>query len=110
MMRCLISFSIVLLLAACAAPLTEEDREAAHQLQLAREARENFYALKAQEHPGFVPPQQPTPTPNPGLFSSLAPHRVVPRHTMPPPSNARRPVDDTIYWNPNARPTSGRFS
>ena len=42
-------FALALLLTACA--VTPEDKEAAHQRQLAKEARENFIAMKAQEHP-----------------------------------------------------------
>ena len=86
-----------------AVPLTEEDREAAHQRQLEKEARANFYALKAQEHPGFVPPQLATPTPSPGFFSfaGAAPGRPAPipcRHRSSTyPTWSTTPF---YYWNP----------
>jgi hypothetical protein len=49
-MKHLSPLAAALLLASCA--VTPEDQHAAHQRRLEKEARENFIALKAQEHPG----------------------------------------------------------
>src|SRR5260370_35691998 len=71
-MKFLFPLSIALLLAACVT--TPEDKAIAHQVQLEKEARENFYALKAQQHhgpvsrpeqPAATPPPRPTPLPAP---------------------------------------------
>lgn len=49
------AFALALVLAACATP---EEKEAAHQRQLAEEARLNFLALKAREHPSAAPAEK----------------------------------------------------
>ncbi|MEP6672753.1 MAG: hypothetical protein ABJF10_26550 [Chthoniobacter sp.] len=85
--------ALALLLSACAIPLTPEDREAAHQLQLQKEARENFIALKAQEHPGRPPvlhDEAPAPAPKPGLFAFGGGRQPAPTPAPVPHTKAER--------------------
>src|SRR5271163_110083 len=69
-MKFFVSLTLVLLLAGCAAP---EDKDAAHQRQLEKEARANFYALRAQLSTHIQPEASPTPAPRRGLFAFLGP-------------------------------------
>ena len=85
--------ALALLLSACAIPLTPEDKEAAHQVQLQKEARANFLALKAQEHPGRPPvlhDEAPTPAPKPGLFAFGGGQAPAPTPAPAPHSKAAR--------------------
>jgi DNA polymerase-3 subunit gamma/tau len=87
--------ALAFLLTACA--VTPEDQQAAHQRQLEKQARENFIALKAQEHPDHpvvLHDDLPPPTPKPGMFSFLGgqspapaprPKTNVEANAQPPP-------------------------
>lgn len=108
--------ALAILVTGCA--FTPEDREAAHQRQLAKEARENFIALKAQEHPGqaVVLHDEATPMPQPRKLSafggptattpaprgraSVAPtSQFVPTAYQAPTSQPRHSrQDDTVYY------------
>ena len=104
-MKVFVPLISVLFLTACAtAPV---DTEAAHQEQLEKEARENFYALRSQMGTHPVPP--PTPVPKEGLFAStgsppqdsatqpaVAPQ--PPRPTRKPKPTPRNPNDTVYYW------------
>jgi hypothetical protein len=108
-MKFFLPATLAILLAACA--FTPEDKEAAHQRQLEKEARENFYALKAQEHPNAPPaPASAAPTPAPHLvaFQQPQPQPMPPRRSKAAPkatakatkvAKARTPrPDDTVYY------------
>ncbi len=109
--------AVAILLTGCA--LTPQDREAAHQNQLAKQARENFIAMKQQEHPGQAvvlhdeatpAPQprklamfggQPATTPAPRGRASTAPTaQFIPTSYQPATPQPRGPrrADDTVYY------------
>jgi hypothetical protein len=110
------ALALAFLLSACA--VTPEDRQEAHQRQLAKEARENFLVLKAQEHPGraVVLHDEPAPPQPAPLLPFLAKRQPAPASStrtkgtthvasMPSPYRApapqpkpRRAVDDTVYY------------
>jgi hypothetical protein len=82
--------ALAFLLTACA--VTPEDQQAVHQRQLEKEARENFIALKSQEHPGrpvVLHDEAPPPTPKPS-FISFAPEQQPAAALTPPPAPRRR--------------------
>src|ERR1700744_2314965 len=83
-MKLLLPLTLALFLAACAVPITPEERADARQAQLEKEARENFYALKKQANPNYTPPSEATPKPAPGLFAS------APRSARPNPTPVQR--------------------
>ena len=84
-MKSLLPLALAFLLAACATP---EDKDAAHQRQLEKEARENFMALKAREGgPRPVRLAQNEP---------LTPAKTY-HHSSYRAEPARR-ADDTIYY------------
>jgi hypothetical protein len=98
------------LLAACVAP-SPVDQEAAHQRELAKEAEENFYALKAQINPHYRRPATPTPTP--GMFALFqprptpanqpAPLRAPAPKPSPTPPPARQPMVVQVAHTPAPR-------
>jgi hypothetical protein len=123
-MKFLLALALAFLTAACAAP---QPGTASHQRQLAEEARENFYLLKAQQgrpsrpiasieapapkrarrQPSIV--KQPTPA-----RTRFAPARPAPRALRYVASAPRtvRQVDDTIYYYDvphGPEPTSARY-
>lgn len=121
-MKYLTPLALAVVLTSCAIP--PEDKQEAHQRKLEKEARENFIAMKAQEHPGreVMLNDEPRPTPKPGLFASggqppaPAP-RTAQRSRSAQPTPVTRPVfasnpepwyahptrslasrDDTVYY------------
>ena len=117
-MKYLPPLALAIVLTSCA--ITPEDKQEAHQRKLAKEARENFLAMKAQEHPGreVMLNDEPRPTPKPGLFASSAPQSApAPQSRSARPTPVTRPVfasnpepwyahptrslasrDDTVYY------------
>ncbi|HSI12281.1 MAG TPA: hypothetical protein VK961_09570 [Chthoniobacter sp.] len=117
-MKYLPPLALALVLTSCA--ITPEDKQDAHQRKLQKEARENFIAMKAQEHPGrdVVLNDEARPTPKPGLFASSAPQPApASRSHSAQPTPVTRPVfasnpepwyahpthslasrDDTVYY------------
>ena len=117
-MKYLTPLALAVVLTSCA--ITPEDQQEAHQRKLAKEARENFIAMKAQEHPGreVVLHDEARPTPKPGLFASSAPQpERASRSRSAQPTPVTRPVfasnpepwyahptrslasrDDTVYY------------
>ena len=71
-MKLLLPLTFALFLAACAAP-TPVDTEEARQARLEKEARENFYALKASLGQRVASRNTPQPTPTSGWFASSKP-------------------------------------
>jgi hypothetical protein len=94
--------ALCILLIGCA--VTPEDKEAAHQRQLEKEARENFIAMKAQQHPGrpVVLYDEAPATQQPKMVSSIVKHpsAIAPAAYNPPTpkSRGRRYADDTTYY------------
>ena len=122
-MKFFLPLTLAVLLAACATP---QEKEVDHQQELEKEARKNFYALKAQEHPNAPPAPTPAPTPAPGLFAFLAPQPAattsstttsrpakIARQQATPRPRARVPQpDETVYyWQVQSRTaaTNPRF-
>jgi len=111
-MKLLLPLTFALFLAACAAP-TPVDTEEARQARLEKEARENFYALKASLGQRVAPRNTPEPTPSSGLFAASKPRSTgtvyvpaaapVPRRQAPvaPPAT---PVPRPLFASANARP------
>lgn len=120
-MKYLLPLALTIVLTSCA--ITPEDQQAAHQRKLEKEARANFIAMKAQEHPGqqVVLNDEAPPAPKRSLFGGSQETAVVPtsravRHPQPTP--VVRPVfasnsepwyaahaarqgparDDTVYY------------
>jgi len=93
-MKFFVPLTLVLLLTACAAPV---DKETAHQQELEKEARKNFYTLRAQLSTQVPPPPAATPAPRRGLFAFMEPRPVEAdpqRKPMPTPPSK----DDTVYY------------
>jgi hypothetical protein len=103
--------ALAIFLAGCA--ITPQDREADHQRQLEKEARANFIALKAQEHPGravvlhdeaaaaaTAAGAAATPRARARAQASLEPTTHFVRTTYVPPKPAPRVTrqDDTVYY------------
>ena len=90
-MKYLPPLALAVVLTSCA--ITPEDKQEAHQRKLQKEARENFIAMKAQEHPGreVVLHDEARPTPKPGLFASGAPQAA--------------PASQTAHRSHSAQPT-----
>lgn len=115
MMKYLLPLALAIVLTSCAG--TPMDPQEAHQRKLAREARENFIAMKAQEHPGrqVVLNDEPRPTPKPGLFAANnsqpapAPHKS--RNTAEP-TPVVRPVfssnSSSPWYSRSSRPAASR--
>jgi hypothetical protein len=121
-MKYLLPLALPIVLASCA--ITPEDKQASHQRQLEKEARANFIAMKAKEHPGreVVLNDEAHPTPKPGLFASSGPQpapasRTAQRGHSAQPTPVVRPIfasnpepwyahptrslasrDDTVYY------------
>ncbi len=115
-MKLLLPLAFALFLTACVTP---EDKNAAHQRQLEKEARENFMALKAQEHrtaPPAAPPQvartestNPAIHPQPFLPARTATTKptkstkpakpTISFHSLFRVEPARRSDDTVYYWN-----------
>jgi hypothetical protein len=102
-------FALAVFLAGCA--ITPQDREAAHQHQLEKEARANFIALKAQEHPGqaivlhdeaavAAATTNAAAAPRTRARASLEPTNHFVRTTYAPPAPVPRAArqDDTVYY------------
>jgi hypothetical protein len=102
-MKFLAPLTLVVLLTACSTP---EDKEAVHQRQLEKEARENFYAMRAQLGTHPVPPPTPTPAPDRGGLFAFVDTRPAPKsapaNQEPPRSSGKpRPAtrgDGTLYY------------
>lgn len=124
-MKRFLPISLAILLTACA--ITPEDKQAAHQRELWKEAHDNFMALKAQEHPNRPPaPEQRVaaesnlaPASKPTLLASIfqpapAPARkAAPTPKAAPTGTAQRKSDDTVYfWQvaPPAQKNNLRYS
>ncbi|HEY3901155.1 MAG TPA: hypothetical protein VGM54_21270 [Chthoniobacter sp.] len=112
-MKFLVPLTVVVLLTACSTP---EDKEAAHQRQLEKEAKENFYAMRARLGTHPVPPPTPTPAPQGrGLFAFADTHpapKSVPVNQEQPRAAAKpKPVprgDGTVYYWDTRPSTEGR--
>ena len=130
-------FALAILLTACAAP-TPEDQQAARVRQLEKEARENFIALKAQEHPGrpvvlhdegpaatpaphmmpFLGSQQPATAPvsaprakATGAAAAMPPSKARMAASAKPRQKAKGKNNDTVYYwqtQGSAKPASAR--
>jgi hypothetical protein len=109
-MKFFLSLTLPVLLVGCA--ITPQDKEAARQAELEKEARQNFYALKAQQHP-HSPSESasaPAPAPTPHFLGFMdTPRQPTPKPLPPKPSAwnglfARKstppspPRDDTVYY------------
>src|SRR5437764_565810 len=110
-MKFFLPLTLSIFLGACA--ITPQDKEAAHQAQLEKEARANFYALKAQINPHAATPPSPTPAPSSGFHPfAFVDTKPAPAPSQPrPPMRPMPPRDDTVYyWQVQGRaPTNPRF-
>ena len=115
-MKFLVPLTLVVVLTACSTP---ENKEASHQRQLEKEARKNFYAMRAQLGPAPAP--TPTPAPEKGrLFAfvdtrpaakSAPTNQMRPRSSWKPKPAARG--DGTLYYwdvRPSSEAPARKFS
>ncbi len=113
-MKYLLPLALTIVLTSCA--ITPEDKQAAHQRKLEKEARENFIAMKAQEHPGqqVVLHDEAPPAPKRGLFGGGQETAAVPtsrRVQHPQPTPVVRPVfasNSQPWYSHPTRPLSSR--
>jgi hypothetical protein len=112
-MKYLLPLALTIVLTSCA--ITPEDQQAAHQRNLEKEARANFIAMKAQEHPGqqVVLNDEARPAPKQGLFgggqAEAVPTSRPVRHPQPTP--VVRPVfasSSEPWYAHSTRPRSSR--
>lgn len=105
-MKYLHPFALAILLTACA--VTPEDKVADHQRELQKEARANFIALKAQQHPGrpVVLHDEATPTPKPHLIAFLSGPTLAdaPVSTPVPRARATPPITPKPLPTPSPKP------
>jgi hypothetical protein len=102
-MKFLVPLTLFVLLTACSTP---EDKETAHQNQLEKEARANFYVMRAQLSTHIQPSPTPTPAPEKGgLFAFVdtrpAPKSVPANQVAPRASGKPKPMphgDGTVYY------------
>jgi hypothetical protein len=113
-MKFLVPLTLVVFLAACSTP---EDKEAAHQRQLEKEAKANFYVQRAQLSTHIQPTPAPTPAPERGgLFASAdTPPAIksVPANRVAPLGNSPKRSshgDGTIYYWDVQTPRSAEAS
>jgi hypothetical protein len=105
-MKYLPPLACALLVAGCA--ITPEQQEAAHQSKLEKEARENFLALKAKEHPDRPPtlndvPGAPARSQRESVASAPPAKSKVASNAPPTSWFAPKPrpsqhYDDTVYY------------
>jgi hypothetical protein len=114
-MKYLPPFALALLLPACA--ITPEDKQAARQHELEKQARENFIAMKAQEHPGrpvVLHDDAPPPTPRPSGFAIFGGgQKPAPKPGFHASSQPRPTPEQKVAWTPtlfasNAKPRPSR--